>query len=488
MAILDQHGNPFASPQANPVALSFGNNHRRLRASYDAAQTTDDNSRHWANSDALSADAAHSPGVRTKLRNRSRYEAANNSYCRGIVNTLANDTIGTGPRLQIQTGDGNADRRIERSFAMWAKRAKLAAKLRTMRIARAVDGECFAQFVTNRRLNHPVSLDLRLTEADQIATPDLDYFEPHAVDGIEYDENGNPTVYHRLRWHPGSETTGYGENLDKDDIRAEDMVHLFRLDRPGQHRGVPEITPALPLFAQLRRYTLATIAAAETAAEFAGVMYTDSPPDDEPDAVGTYDAIEMEIRSMLTLPAGWKMSQVKAEQPASTYAEFKREIVREIARCINMPYNVAAGDSSDYNYASGRLDHQTYFKAIDVDRSFFEIDCLDVILARWLDEAVLIPDLLSAGLPPIADWDVQWFWPGREHVDPVKEAVAQDKRLTNGSTTYAREYARDGLDWETEFAQAAREKERRLELGLDEPPKPETEPAADTEGRSYAAA
>jgi hypothetical protein len=31
------------------------------------------------------------------------------------------------------------------------------------------------------------------------------------------------------------------------------------------------------------------------------------------------------------------------------------------------PFNVAAGNSSGYNYASGRLDHQTYFKAIRVD-------------------------------------------------------------------------------------------------------------------------
>ncbi len=35
-----------------------------------------------------------------------------------------------------------------------------------------------------------------------------------------------------------------------------------------------------------------------------------------------------------------------AEQPATTYAEFKREILNEIARCLNMPFNVAAGNSS----------------------------------------------------------------------------------------------------------------------------------------------
>jgi hypothetical protein len=38
-----------------------------------------------------------------------------------------------------------------------------------------------------------------------------------------------------------------------------------------------------------------------------------------------------------------------------------------------MPFNVAAGNSSGYNYASGRLDHQTYFKAIRVEQAQLEV-------------------------------------------------------------------------------------------------------------------
>ncbi len=47
------------------------------------------------------AGLAGSVNVRRILRNRARYEVANNSYARGIVLTLANDVIGTGPRLQM---------------------------------------------------------------------------------------------------------------------------------------------------------------------------------------------------------------------------------------------------------------------------------------------------------------------------------------------------------------------------------------------------
>ena len=61
---------------------------RILRARFDAAQTTADNARHWANADSLSADAAASVDVRRKLRERSRYEIANNSYARALSSQL----------------------------------------------------------------------------------------------------------------------------------------------------------------------------------------------------------------------------------------------------------------------------------------------------------------------------------------------------------------------------------------------------------------
>ena len=56
-----------------------------VQARYDAAQTTPDNQRHWQHADGLSATAAMTPAVRRTLRNRSRYEVANNSYAAACV-------------------------------------------------------------------------------------------------------------------------------------------------------------------------------------------------------------------------------------------------------------------------------------------------------------------------------------------------------------------------------------------------------------------
>ncbi len=453
---------------------------RLFRASYDAASTTSDDQRHWANADDLSADAAASPEVRRVLRNRARYEVANNSYAKGIVLTLANDTIGTGPRLQMLLKRRESNARVERAFSEWARAINLTDKLRTMRMALAQDGEAFAILINNPRLPHPVKLDLQLIEADQVATPDLGLSANNAVDGIVFDEYGNPIEYHILKAHPGGFIT---PTMQYDRVSASHVIHLFRQDRPGQHRGIPEITPALPLFAQLRRYTLAVLGAAETAADFAGVLYTDSPPNGEAEAVEPLDEIELEKRMLLTLPSGWRMGQVQAQQPTTTYGEFKREILNEIARCLNMPYNIAACNSSSYNYASGRLDHQTYFRSIKTDQDFIARVVLDRILAAWLDEATLIEGLLPQELRQQgAETPHQWFWEGREHVDPLKEANAQRERLRNHTTTLAREYALLGLDWESALEQRAKELElmRRLGLPMDDASSP-TQPSVDLE-------
>lgn len=72
--------------------------------------------------------------------------------------------------------------------------------------------------------------------------------------------------------------------------------------------------------------------------------------------VDPIDLMELERRMATVLPDGWKLSQVHAEQPATTYSEFNKEILNEISRCLLTPYNVAACNSPAYNYASGRLD------------------------------------------------------------------------------------------------------------------------------------
>lgn len=432
---------------------------KRVKARFDAASYSSENARHWAAADYLSADAEANESVRKTLRVRSRYEVANNSYARGMLLTIANDTIGTGPRIQVLTERGEFNSRVESAFTQWALNCDLAGKLRTMRMTRCQDGEVFILLGNNPKLPGEIKLDLQLIEADRVTDPVNYNHRPGSIDGIKFDRYGNAESYRILRYHPGSDEIE-ANMFESAEIPAEHVIHYFRVDRPGLHRGIPEITPALPLFAQLRRFTLAVLSAAEAAADFAGILYTDSPAGGESEEVSPLDAIELQRNMLLTMPSGWKMNQLDPKQPCSTYSEFKGQILNEIARCLNMPYNVAAGNSSGYNYASGRLDHQTYFKSLWVERSYIASRVLDRIFSAWFKEYALVyggerkePEHL-------------WFWDGFEHVDPAKEANAVDTRLRNGTTTYAAEYSKLGRDWETEMEQIAKERNKMRELGI----------------------
>jgi lambda family phage portal protein len=446
------------------------------RARFEAAEKGDDY-RHWAGADAFSADAALSPEKRRVMRNRARHERVNNSYLAGISATLAGDLIGTGPRLQLDIGDDTAGRDVERRFYDWGTLIDLPAKLRTMREALVVDGEAFAVMINNSRLPG-VQLDLRLVEAEMVATPTelmrtTITPEGNTVDGIEFDETGNVIAYQVLSFHPGSNYRI--NNLLFNRVPSAAVIHWFRRIRPGQNRGMPEVAPALRLFGQLRRYTEAVIAAAETAADFAAFIHSNSPAA-EVDEVDAFAELEIRKRSLVTLPEGWDISQLKAEQPTSTYKDFKREILNEIARCLQLPYNVAALDSSSYNYASGRMDHQVYGMNQRVDRDHLERICLDRVLSAWVNEASLagfIPD----GLPPFSEWNWAWVWDGREHVDPGKEASAAEIRLRTLTTSLASEYSRQGKRWDVELRQIAAERELMQELGLGATPAPAPEPA-----------
>lgn len=428
------------------------------RQVYDAAGDKD-NKRHWQNVDGLSSRAANSPEIRKKLRERGRYEADNSCHGSGLGRSLPVHVVGIGPRLQVKTEIPAWNRQIAEAWRDWAKKTRLAAKLRTMVRSRMFDGESFGLMATNPKLRTPVKLDLKLIETEQIGTPDLYWDEANAVDGIRFDEFGNPIEYHLLKDHPGDL---FALSQEYERIPADSVLHWFLGERPGQARGVCEMQPALGTMAQLRRWIVAVLGAAETAALHAGVLETQNDPDDE-EAPEPFDTIDLERMMIVTTPAGSKLSQMKPEQPGATFQAFKQEELKDVGRPVQAPYAITAGDSSPYNFSSAKMDFGLFRLARIVERQ----DCVEVVLdplfEAWLKEARLIPGLLPAELD-IATVPHEWHWPGWIEIDPVKEATADTERLEHNTDTLASVCAERGLDWEEVLEQRAKEMAKWEEL------------------------
>ena len=462
---------------------------RAIKASYNAASRSQDALRNFAGSDFFPADHAMRQTVRRTIAVRARNEFANNSFAYGIVYTLADDTIGTGPKLQLELSNAASEiiaklQAREARFHKWAREVGLNDMLRCARIAKAIDGETFIVLSINPGCNREIKLEPKIYEAEFVASDTLidrpvEYHptgEPKEVDGIIFDIYGNPVQYRFWRVHPGS-PSGVSPR-DSHLVDASNVIHYGNFFRAGQHRGLSEMTAALHIFNDLRRYSTAVVLAAEVAARLSFIISNDLPPELYESTIETDDsgrisqtALDIQGPSTLTsgdfnsliLPAGYHAAQMKSEQPTNTYVSFKDSKIAEAARVFSMPFNVAVGNSSSYNYASGRLDHQVYHRKLKIERETIGCRILDPIFTEWQEMDRLIHPADYAG----ADATYHtWMWDGFEHVDPVKEANAAATRLAIGLTSLSEECALEGKDVETVTARRQREIQDYKEKGL----------------------
>jgi hypothetical protein len=195
------------------------------------------------------------------------------------------------------------------------------------------------------------------------------------------------------------------------------------------------------------------LGAAEAAADFAGILYTDAPANGEADSVGHWITSNWSATCSLPCRADGRWGN----STRNSRRDLRRVQTRDFKRdcpLFEYAYNIAAGNSSGYNYASGRLDHQTYFKSIRVDQSFTASAVLDRIFRAWLREYRLakVIEIDQLEIPHT------WFWDGVEHVDPQKEATAQETRLRNRTTTLPQNTQNRAKDWETSFTRLPKKK------------------------------
>jgi capsid protein len=440
---------------ANAVGSMFRRTTMVIKASIDAARTTIENRKHWANADNLSARAAYDPATRRKVRSRSRYEAENNSWYLGMLRTAANHIVGTGPRLQMLSGVPDANARIEAAWKSWCKSVGFTEKLRTAVETYWRDGEVF--FFRSRRMVAPgeIGLSIRVIEGDQVTNPTAgSAFDASVEDGVRFDSNDERVEYYALDNHPGD--NGYHSTLAGRWHAAANVLHLYRVERPGQVRGIPRVTPALPLFPILRRLTIAVLLAYENAANL-GVYFKTNTAATTQAAASPQDFAELELirNSGMFLPEGWSPEMMKSEHPTSTHDMVQRQVLMECSRCTCMPYLLLAGTSKDSNFSSAKMDIRNIWEPeVKSEQDHLTAKIVEGVFAWWLEEAVYVPGLLD-GLPPLNQVDRRWDYDPLPTTDEVDTANAAEIRLRTLQSTLPMEYARRGVDFDSEMARGA---------------------------------
>ena len=443
-----------------------------VRARFDNARNTPETAALFREADSLAMIAALSPSVRRIVRDRARYIVYNCPYAWGMLDTYSTDVVGPWLSVSFPRGkitEGLRDE-ITNAFDEWALKVDLWEKLKTLVRAKTTDGEAFALFYTDPTIVddvNAVTLNLAPLECDRVESWTEQVTRENETDGIRFDPYRHPTEYRVLKYHPGDYRAIKNiKSRAGEWIKAANVIHYFEVLRPEQVRGVSDFVSVLDIPAEQKAYRAAVTTTATNAASVSGVLSTDQVPEcygDDDESLGKCAAdvkpntVFMAQRgAFVSLPEGWKLTQLQAQQPTSLYNDFVRSLIAEMARCLSMPVNVAMCDSSQHNFASARLDHTTYGKKIQTVRSTLVTKVLDRIFAKWLEEYNILKPQKPATLAALRR--TEWLFAERGNTDVMKDASADNTRLGNGTTNYQTLYGKDGKDWKRETDQAVDEK------------------------------
>lgn len=465
---------------------------RSLRTYFDGANISRLNL-DWAMS-ILSPDQELRTDLRI-LRGRARELVRNNDYARRFMHLVVANVVGPKgitlqPDVRTPRGkeDENANEILRAGWADWGRKGNCSVDgmstwqdLQVL-IAKtwATDGEVLIRLWRGKGSH---GLQVQMLDVDQLwLDTTLTSFNGNQVRmGVEIDTFGKPLAYHITRIHPSE-----GGGIQALRIPANEIIHAFVPTRPGQSRGLPPMHTAMKSLNMNDGYQEAELVAARIGAATIGTIESDFGETYEGEGrLASYQdpnnldpgnaqapmppVLSGEPGTWQALPPGYQAKLHKAEHPTTAYAAFQKAILRSVASGLGVSYNGLANDLEGVNFSSirqGVLDERDQWKMLQA----WAVDHIcQPIYEAWLEMAVLsgrlqLPVLsgdLSRYMTP--RWRPRrWSW-----VDPLKDSSAADLDVSKGFRTYEDIAADQGRDWEEVFEQAAKEKKRMQELGLD---------------------
>ena len=402
-----------------------------------------------------------------ELRARSRQLVRDHGEAEGLLKDFESDIAGpAGAQVQFRARRPRGElvetlnERVEAAFRRWAKRGRCTlgpamsfAALQRLMIRTVIqDGEFLALRVRDPRLESGYAL--QVIDADQL---DESMNRPAGVDGanavvmgVEVDRHGRPVAYHLWDRHPS-----LSGRVKLPPVPATDVLHVFKVVRPGQLRGIPWMAPVLIPWKMGGRYTEAELYQSLLAASQSGFFVDKqgiselAQPKDA--ATGKAKALQLEMVPGVArqLPGGLEFQAWEPKHPTANFAGFMKVINRLKARAFGRSYASVTGDLSDVNFSSMRIDREREKAQNRVHQQELLVEQFcDVVFADWVQMASTMGALGAVPfdaetLAGFASWmTIGWPW-----IDPVKDATAAQMELNMGTTSPQRICAEKGRDF-----------------------------------------
>ena len=400
------------------------------------------------------------------LRNRSRDLVRNNGYAAKAVQVIVENTIGTGIVAKI---GGSAKGRVKSVADVWKRWAESTDcdfdglhdfyGLQSLAFRSMVEGgDVLIRRVRTGYDQQEIPLQIQILEGDFLDV-NKSTIGPkqntRIIQGVEFDESGKRVAYWLFDKHPGDQTAY--RNLQSKRYLAEDIIHLYRVDRAGQWRGVPWAAGAIMTLRDFDEYEDAQLIRQKIAACFAAFVYDQEPPAETGDGSLNVDKLEPGI--IESLPNG---KDIKFASPPGVegYSDYSRVTLRKVACAFGVTYEALTNDYSNVNFSSGRMGWLEFQRSLEAWRWRIVIPRFCNPIWGWFSDAAALKGINLSGVDPT------WTPPRREMIDPSKEIAAQALAIRNGLKSLPATLREGGDDPEEVMNEIAESNKALDKLGL----------------------
>jgi lambda family phage portal protein len=425
----------------------------------------------------------------TDLRIKSRDLVRRNAWAQAALDAFVANAVGTGIKPQSLSGDERFKADVQALWRDWTEEADAAGQtdfygLQALACRSMLEGgECLIR-LRPRRVEDglAVPLQLQLLESEHLPIHlNTDLPSGNAVrSGIEFDALGRRVAYHLYRSHPEdgrlAPMSGQG-GMETVRVDAREVIHLYRVLRPGQIRGEPWLSRALVKLNELDQYDDAELVRKKTAAMFAGFVTRQNPEDSlMGEGAANGDGIALAGLEPGTLQILEPGEDIKFSDPAdvgSSYSEFLRTQFRAVAAAIGITYEQLTGDLTGVNYSSIRAGLLEFRRRCEmVQHGVLVHQMCRPVWAAWMKQAVLSGALDAPGFArggPTRRRQylaVKWIPQGWQWVDPEKEYKAMLMAIRAGLMSRSEAISANGYDAEDVDREIAADNQRADDLGL----------------------